>query len=736
MIDVTIVNVAIPSIVRSFPGSSPAQVSWVLSAYSVCFAAFVVTGGRLADMVGRRRVFSAALASFTVASMLCALAPTLPVLIAARSIQAIGTAFMVPASRGLLLEAYPSERRTHAIAMWTAIGATAAAIGPVLGGVLIAAANWRLVFLVNLPLGVCGLLLARRELVESRAAGRRRLPDIGGSIIFALAVGVFLIGLVQGQDWGWSSPPTLVAFAVAAAVMAVFARRCLSRPDPLIDPRLFGHRSFTVSIAMTVFSSAGFYSVLLSAVLFLTGVWHYSSVEAGLAIAPAPLIAIVVAPWCSRMVDRIGLRGVLGLGLVAWVAATVWALVSLGSQREFLAGWLPASLLFGAGAGLTTPTLSSASVLAARGTNHATVTGISTVSRQVGTALGVAATVAILGTPSPGSAVAAFEHTWLFALACFLAIGLGLAGLGRLVPTRATTVVDEPSSARAVTDLLADPPQRYRSGVLRPNTGRTADSDRPETVAALLRRVPMLGSLAPEVIDRLAARTRIVGLKSGEWLFRAGEQAASMFVIRAGRLRVLQESPTSRVLRELGRGEVLGELALLTGEVRSASVRAARDSELIAIDRSDFLALLDDSAELGRELAVGLAGQLRESGGIGSRRRPIPVTIALVSCDGGRLATEVAAPLAAALGRHGSAAVLDAEDAPRLVSYAEAAATFAPLLERRELTHDRVLLVAGDPRSPTPWTGFCLQQADRILLLTEGGSPPRGTRLRRPAARL
>src|SRR3954469_14808659 len=177
-IDATIVNIAFPDIRRSFPTASFGSLSWILNSYNVVFAAFLVPAGRISDLLGRRRVFTFGTVVFTLASALCAAAPSLELLIAARVLQAIGAAAMVPASLALVLQAYGVARRAHAVALWASIAAIAAGLGPAVGGILVEADSWRLTFLVNLPIGLLALALSGRQLIESRAPGRRRMPDL------------------------------------------------------------------------------------------------------------------------------------------------------------------------------------------------------------------------------------------------------------------------------------------------------------------------------------------------------------------------------------------------------------------------------------------------------------------------------------------------------------------------------------------------------------------------------
>jgi NTE family protein len=257
-VDVTIVNIAFPNIARSFPGTSISTLSWVLNAYNIVFAAFLMAAARIADLLGRRRVFIFGLELFTAGSLLCAIAPSAGALIGFRVVQALGAAFLVPSAVALVLNAFPPAHRAHGVALFSAVGAAAAGLGPALGGLLVAAANWRLVFLVNLPIGVAAVLLARRRLAESRAPGRRRIPDLPGALLFAIAIAALVLGIVKGQEWGWGSARVLGCFAVTLAAGAVVTWRCTWHRSPIIDLSLLKVRTFSAANAMTVIGAAGF----------------------------------------------------------------------------------------------------------------------------------------------------------------------------------------------------------------------------------------------------------------------------------------------------------------------------------------------------------------------------------------------------------------------------------------------------------------------------------------------
>ncbi len=725
-VDSTIVNIAFPSIEHSFPGAGDSGVSWVLSAYNLVFAAFLIAGGRIADLLGRRRLFSFSLALFTIASAACAAAPTLALLIVARMVQAIAAALLIPSSLGLVLAGFEEKSRSHAVALWAAAGAAAAGVGPSLGGLLISADSWRLVFLVNVPIGLVGWVLAGRGLVESRAPGRRRVPDLPGAVLLAAASALLLLGIVQGRSWGWSGGRVLGAFALAVVLGAGFAWRCATHRDPMIDPRLLRVRSFSVANAMTLVSACGYYGYTLCNVLFLTTVWHYSILKAGLALTPGPFVAVAIAGVSSRVAEKLGPRAVVVPGGLIWAGAVIWMVEQVGTAPEFVSQWLPGMVLLGVGAGLVLPNLSSASVAAAPSHAFATASALNSVARQVGAAVGVALTVTIIGSPAPAAAFGAFHHAWIFGSACLGAGALGFLGIGALHGEHEGETGMLPSlgaSTRAV--LAAAPfdapsPAPARTSSAGAATRPAIERQAAETVTDFLARVPIFSELPPALLEQLANRSRSRAVRAGEWLIRGGEIGETMYVVRAGRLHVVQEANPGDVIREAGRGDAVGELALLTRQPRSASVRAARDTDVIEIGRETFDALLERSPLLYRAVSHALALQLRAFGGT-RRVRPVPGTIAVVGLGPQPGLVTFAHGLATALGVHRSVGLLDTSERS-----GGALAEFGPLLDRCEQVHDQVILLGGDALGADPWTKFCIQQADRILAVTGGGSPPDG----------
>jgi EmrB/QacA subfamily drug resistance transporter len=721
-IDSTIVNIAFPNLQESFPSAGPAGISWVLNAYSIVFAAFLVAGGRIADLFGRRRTFTWSLGLFTVASAACAAAPTLGLLIAARVVQGLAAALMVPASLGLVLAGFPADRRHHAVALWSAAGAAAAGIGPSVGGLLIEAGNWRLVFLINLPLGILGVRLAGRHLVESRAPGRRRSPDLVGSLLFAVGVAALLLGLVKGDDWGWMGIRVISSFAAAAILAVLVVDHLMRRRDPLLE--LVRFRSVSVANVAMIALAAGFYGYALINVMFLTSVWRYSIVEAGLALTPGPVIAVVAAALSSKVTEKADPRIVLVPGCLIWAAGVLWMINGVGTTPDFLGEWLPAMAVLGVGAGMAFPNFAAVGVAAAPSALFATASALNGVARQVGGAIGVAAAIALLDPGAPGDGLAAFHHAWVFAAICFGLAAAMCFVLGHVEGGHAEGAPTLPSfatSARSVwTGTLVVAPAFSPRSDARTAAPETAPH-RAETVADFLAGVAMFRGLPPQALEQLADHSRSLRVPAGEWLFRAGDPADGLFVIRAGRIEVVGDEPDAPVLRELGRGDALGELALLTGEPRSASARVVRTSDLIGIQRADYDRLVKTLPAMSASIATTLARQLRESRGTRPTARPLPSTIALVTVDRDVSLGRLGHDLTVALRRHLRADLLD-----RFAVFGNDVGEFGPVLDQCEQANDRTVLVGGHILNPDPWTRFCLQQADRILVVTRGGPVPAG----------
>ena len=433
-LDTTIVNTSFPSIAASFSDASRADLSWVLDAYFIVIAALLVPMGGIADRVGRKRTFLWAVGGFIVASAACALAPSLELLIAARVLQGIAAAVMAPVSLALVLAEFPVERRAEGVGLWGAAAALAAASGPPLGGILVELADWRWIFLVNLPLGALIIVYGRRLLRESRDESATALPDLPGAAVVAVGLGLLALAIVEGESWGWTSGRVLGTFAGAAVLTAVFAWRCARHPRPVVDPALLRIPTFRWGNLGLLFFAMSFFSVILGNILFLTGVWGYSVLSAGFAVIPGPFTSAVVAGPAGKLADRLGHRAVIVPGAVLYAAALV-VLRSAGTEPDYVGTWLPGMLLAGTGIGLAFPTLGAAAMADIDPARFGAASAVSSAFRQFGAVLGTALLVAIVGEPqSLAGAAAAADDAYLFAIIASLLSG---AVALRLVSTRA-----------------------------------------------------------------------------------------------------------------------------------------------------------------------------------------------------------------------------------------------------------------------------------------------------------
>ncbi len=455
-LDLFIVNVALPSIGADIGGSSLAGLSWVLNAYAISFAALLIIAGRIGDRTGQRRVFLIGAGVFTAASLVCAVAPTLTVLIAARVVQAAGAAALIPTSLALLLAAAPPERRAGAVRAWAAVGGLSAAFGPVVGGLLVQA-DWRWVFLVNLPFGVATVLFGLKVLPRPAAAVAEPLPDGLGALLLAIGVGAISATLVQAPAWGWHSARTGVLVAAAALSLAAFGWRSARHRHPLIEFGLLRRPTFGAATAATFVFSIGFAAMLLSNVLWLQGPWHYGPVRTGLAIAPGPAMVPLVALSTGRLIRRFGPGPVAAVGNLVFAAGLVLRAASAHVEPNFLVDFLPSMLLTGIGVGLVLPTLMSTAATALPAPRVGTGSAIINTGRQVASALGIAVLVTLIGAPvSDAAAKLVYQRTWLVCAAIMVVAAAASVAVRR--PANALgnpTAADPPAAGPAGNELVS-----------------------------------------------------------------------------------------------------------------------------------------------------------------------------------------------------------------------------------------------------------------------------------------
>ena len=448
-LDLFIVNIAFPSIAEHFGGASLASLSWILSGYAIVFAALLVPAGRWADAFGRKRSFLLGLGLFVLASAACALAPSVGFLIGARLAQAAGGALMLPTSLGLVLPEFAPAERHVAIGVWAATGGIAAAAGPPLGGLLVQA-DWRWVFLVNLPVGLAGLAAGARVLRERREVGGAR-PDLVGAAALIVAIGSLVVAIVKGQEWGWGSVQILALLATSALLLAAVWRRGSTHEAPVLEPAMLRVRSFGLAVSGSLLFFGGFGAMLLAGVLFLTTVWHENVLTAGLMLFPGPAMATLFTVPSARLGARVGFRVPGVIGALLFACGPLWWITQTGGTPAYLSEYLPGMMIGGAGVGLVIPTLTGAGASSLAPERFATGAAVLAMARQIGSALGVAVLVAVLGTGA--ATVADFHSAWLITVIGALATGVVMAALG---PRAAGAVRPAPPDASATELAVAE----------------------------------------------------------------------------------------------------------------------------------------------------------------------------------------------------------------------------------------------------------------------------------------
>ncbi|HEY7620780.1 MAG TPA: MFS transporter [Solirubrobacteraceae bacterium] len=431
-LDATIVNVALPAIQRSLH-SSLSELQWVVDAYTLVVASLLMLAGSTADRLGRRRVFQAGLALFSLGSLLCALAPGVELLVAFRVVQATGGAMLSPVAMSIVRNVYEDPRaRARAIGVFAAMFGISMALGPVLGGFLVTATSWRAIFYVNLPVGLAAIALTALFVPESRAPRPRRIDPVG-QLLVIVGLGALTYAIIEGGRVGFGAPGIVTLLALAFACLAALVVYELHRREPLLEVRFFRSIPFAgaSAIAVCLFAATG--GFLFMSTLYLQDVRGFTPLHAGLYLLPMAAMMIVFSPVSGRLVGRFGSRPSMVAGGLA-VLASGLMLTGLAPDTR-VALLLGAYAVFGVGSALVNPPITNTAVSGMPPAQAGVASAVATTSRQVGMTLGVAVLGAvagggIAGAIGPGFAQATHPVWWIVA-----ALGLVVAALGFLTTT-------------------------------------------------------------------------------------------------------------------------------------------------------------------------------------------------------------------------------------------------------------------------------------------------------------
>ena len=422
MLDNTIVNVALPTIQKSLH-LKVSELEWVVTGYALTFGALMLTGGKLADLMGRRLMFVVGLVIFTLSSLGCGLAGSATVLIAARVVQGVGAALMNPSTLSIITVTFPPKQRGTAIGIWAGVSALALAIGPLAGGLITEHVNWNWIFFINVPIGALAILAAFAFIEESRDTSLEQRPDLAGQLTSALGLFALSYGLIEANTYGWTSGRILGAFALAAVSLVTFVLLELRQRLPMLDLSLFRNRGFAGANTVMLLVGLAMFGVFFYVSLYVQQILGYSPVQAGASFLPWTLLIILLAPQAGRLSDRFGPRPFVTGGLLV-VAGSLFIFSRLGVHETF---WnlLPAMILGGIGmSGAMAPT-TAAAMASVRPEKAGVGSAVLNSMRQVGGSLGIAIMGAIVasginssiasGHPRPVAFVSGFQSATLVA---------------------------------------------------------------------------------------------------------------------------------------------------------------------------------------------------------------------------------------------------------------------------------------------------------------------------------
>ena len=424
MLDNTVVNVALPSIQREL-GVGLSELEWIVTGYALAFAALMLTGGKLADLFGRRLVFVVGLAIFTLASLACGLAGSGDVLIGARIVQGVGAALMNPATLSIIAATFPPRQRGTAIGIWAGVSALALAIGPLVGGLITEHVNWNWIFFINVPVGILAIAASFLVIRESRDESEVQRLDLPGLLTSGIGLFALTYGLIEANTHGWTSTRILVSFTVAVVALVAFVLLERHQRVPMLDLTLFRSGTFAGANLVVLLVALAMFGVFFFVSLYMQNILGYSPVEAGAAFLPMTILVILVAPVAGRMSDRIGSRWLMTAGMTL-LSIQLLYFSQLGANATY---WtlLPAMLVGGLGMSLTMTPSAAAAMRALPVDKSGVGSAVLNAFRQVGGSVGIALMGAIVAHEAAGRRTPdAFMDG--FSLALLVAAGIAFVG--------------------------------------------------------------------------------------------------------------------------------------------------------------------------------------------------------------------------------------------------------------------------------------------------------------------
>lgn len=433
-VNLSVMSVAFDALGSSFPDAKLSTLGWVLSVYTIVFGAFLVPAGRLADHLGRRKIFLAGLVIFAAASTVAALAPEIWVVIAGRVGQGIGAACLVPSTLGLLLDSMPVDKRASATAAYSMLASIGGIAGPTVGAVLIDAGGWRAAFWVAPFFALGSWVTGRRSLPEHRGRRSGPLPDLLGAGLVIVMLSSLSFGILQSRDWGWASRGVIGALVVTALTVPLFFARCAHHPVPVLPIALTRIRSFAwANIASALYGmSTG--ALLFGIVRLLRQGWDYSLRSAGAGILPLAIASLVSSFFAGRLGNRFGERAVAGPACAVIASGMTLLAVQLGPDPAFWSTWVPGAVLVGLGMGVTYPMIGSACVRNVQGEDLSVASATNRMTLQVGNAIGIAIAIAIIGDAKGHAIIDPMRHAFVVMAALAIAVGASMWCVGARRP--------------------------------------------------------------------------------------------------------------------------------------------------------------------------------------------------------------------------------------------------------------------------------------------------------------